>query len=119
DANAPTVRAQINAGIARALCDASVSSLRFDKRGVGASGGDFLSAGMSENLADARAALGWLQRYDEGLPLFVIGHSEGALYAARLAAEQRLAGATLLSMAARRGQDVLEWQLRAILPTLP
>ena len=42
--------------VARALTEARVATLRYDKRGVGASGGSYLNSGMTEGLADARAA---------------------------------------------------------------
>jgi len=54
------LRIGVTRQVAEALAKASVASLRYDKRGVGASGGEYLHAGMSENLADARAALRWL-----------------------------------------------------------
>src|SRR5437868_1040543 len=62
-----TLRAGITRAVAEALATARVTSLRYDKRGVGASGGDFWSAGMAAGLADARAALGWLAARAEGL----------------------------------------------------
>jgi uncharacterized protein len=105
--------------VAGALTDAGVSTLRYDKRGIGASGGDYLGTGMTQRLTDARAALGWLAARAPGLPLLVAGHSEGALHAIELAADQAVAGAVLLSAAAQTGEQVLTWQARMIIPTLP
>jgi pimeloyl-ACP methyl ester carboxylesterase len=118
DSNAPRLRLAITDAIARALLDARVSSLRYDKRGAGSSEGDFMAVGLRDNITDARSALAWLTGRADGLPLFVVGHSEGALHAARLAAEGPVAGAVLLSISPRRGEEVLMWQLQAILPTL-
>jgi pimeloyl-ACP methyl ester carboxylesterase len=110
-------------GVTRAVADSlalvGVSTLRFDKRGVGASEGDYLSTGMTQRLTDARAALGWLAATAPGLPLLVIGHSEGALHAAELGAEDGVAGVALLSMSTRRGEDVLAWQTRMLADRLP
>jgi alpha/beta superfamily hydrolase len=105
-----TLRAGITGAVAQALGEAQVSTLRYDKRGVGASAGDYLRIGMAERLADARAALGWLADHAAGVPLLVIGHSEGAYYAAQLAAEGHAAGIVLLAGSARRGEEVLVWQ---------
>ena len=71
------LRIGVDKGIAGALAGARVCALRYDKRGVGASGGEYLRAGIDDRLADARAALGWLAARTGGLPLLAIGHSEG------------------------------------------
>ncbi len=104
------LRGGITRQVSDALAAAQVSSLRYDKRGVGASGGDYLSVGMAQRFADARAALGWLAAQAAGLQLLAIGHSEGTYYAARLAADGDVAGAVLLSGSARTGAEVLSWQ---------
>jgi uncharacterized protein len=106
-----TLRGGITRAIADALEGVGVSSLRYDKRGVGASGGDYYSTGMPRRLADARAALGWLADRNPKLPLLVMGHSEGTFYAAELAAEDaRVAGIVLLAGPARPGGENLSWQ---------
>ncbi len=52
--------------------------------------------------------------------IFVIGHSEGALIAAELAAaDPRLAGVILLSGTATPGEAVLHWQAQQISRSLP
>lgn len=109
----------VTRAIAEALTPVGVSTLRYDKRGVGASEGDYLGTGMTQRLTDARAALTWLATAAPGLPLLVIGHSEGALHAAELAAADGVAGVVLLSMAARRGEEVLVWQTRMLATRLP
>lgn len=113
------LRGGITRQISDALMAAQVSTLRYDKRGVGASGGDSMSVGMAQRLADARAALGWLGARSAGLPLLAIGHSEGTYYAARLAADGDVAGAVLLSGSARTGAEVLAWQTEKIAARLP
>lgn len=62
---------------------------------------------MSENYADAVAAVGWVVTRAAGRPVFGIGHSEGALHVARLAADEEVVGAVLIACAARRGEDIL------------
>ena len=96
--------------LAQALADSGVASLRYDKRGIGGSDGDYLSTGFGDAAADARAALAWLAARPEVGPVVVIGHSEGALHAQSLAADGDVAGAVLLAGQARPGRDLLEWQ---------
>jgi len=113
------LRTGVTRQVADALTVANVLTLRYDKRGIGASGGDYLRAGMSENLADARAGLRWLAERAPGLPLLTVGHSEGSIHAARLAADDKVAGAILLSAPARTGEQVVDWQIDKLAPTLP
>ena len=115
-----TIRGGITREIAERLAPAGVSTLRYDKRGVGASGGDYYTVGMDQRLADARAALDWLAARQPGLPLLVVGHSEGTYHAAQLAAaDSRVAGVVLLSGSARTGGAVLAWQTQQLASRLP
>lgn len=118
DSNSRGFRGQINPALAVALASRGVVSLRYDKRGAGESGGNFFEAGLSENYADACAAVGWLAIRASGRPIYGVGHSEGALHVARLAAEGKVAGAVLIACAARRGEEILTWQAAQIVPTL-
>jgi fermentation-respiration switch protein FrsA (DUF1100 family) len=70
-----------------ALALRGIASLRYDERGVGSSGGTFYDAGLSDLVADARSALGYLaSRGDvKGGAVGLLGHSEGALIGAALA----------------------------------
>ena len=113
------LRGGITRQLSDALLSAGVSTLRYDKRGVGASGGDYLSVGMVQRLADVRGALGWLAARAAGLPLLAIGHSEGTYYAAQLAADGEVAGAVLLSGSARTGAQILSWQTQKMADRLP
>ena len=106
--------------LAALLADAGIASLRYDKRGVGESEGVYLSAGLNDNIDDARAALGVLRDRPEVDPdrVIVIGHSEGAFIASALAATPGLAGAVLLAGAARSGEEVLYRQACRVADTL-
>jgi uncharacterized protein len=119
DSNTRQLRLNVTCEAADALTQAGVSTLRYDKRGIGASGGDYLTTGINQQLTDARAAFSWLTAHAPAVPLLVVGHSEGAFHAIELAAAQGVAGAVLLSPAARTGEQVLTWQARMIIPTLP
>ncbi|MGO8959350.1 MAG: alpha/beta hydrolase [Streptosporangiaceae bacterium] len=113
------LRAGITKAVAEALAAAHVSALRYDKRGVGRSGGDYYSVGMAQRLTDARAGLDWLAARTGGLPLLAIGHSEGAYHAGQLAADNAVAGAVLLAGSAQPGGEVLSWQTRQLAARLP
>lgn len=104
--------------LAEALAEQGFASIRWDKRGVGESTGDFLSAGLHDLVADAVAVVRRAEEY--GLPVFVVGHSEGSAIAARLAVEcPSVRGAVLLSPYARTGLEVLRWQARALAADIP
>ncbi|MGB5952207.1 MAG: alpha/beta fold hydrolase [Ornithinimicrobium sp.] len=107
--------------LATQLAPSGIASLRYDKRGVGSSDGDYLATGFHDNIADAQAALDALRARPEVDPgqIFVIGHSEGAIIASELAADGGLAGVVLLAGTAQNGSDLLTWQTAQIAATLP
>ncbi len=121
NSNAKRLAVNVMGQIATHLAADGITSLRYDKRGVGQSDGNYLSTGLHDNIDDARAALTALRARPEvdADQVVVIGHSEGALIASALAADQQLAGAALLAGAATDGKDVLRWQAQQIAPTLP
>ena len=132
DSNMPQQRLGVAAALAAALAAHGIASLRFDKRGVGASGGEYLSAGFERETADAGAALAALRRSPSIDPerVAIAGHSVGATIAIRLAAaagepNPRPDGVlpitvlVLLDGAARPGAEVMAWQSARIAATLP
>ncbi len=121
DSNAKRLPINVMGQIATHLETKGITSLRYDKRGVGRSEGDYLSVGFHDNVDDALAALEALRARSEVDPdrVVVIGHSEGALIASVLASDRRLAGVVLLAGAATNGKDVLRWQARHVAATLP
>jgi pimeloyl-ACP methyl ester carboxylesterase len=124
DANRRGMRLGVSRDLAAALVEYGVASLRFDKRGVGASQGSWLSAGFGDNVADAKAALTWLHARSDvrANATFLIGHSEGGYIATRLGGDpvaRALAGVVLLAAPARPGHVALAWQTRQIAGSLP
>ena len=108
--------------VAEWLAATGVATLRYDKRGVGQSGGDYHRTGLHDNVDDARAALAALREHDGVDPdrVVVVGHSEGAIIATELAAaDDRLAGVVLLAGSAATGEQVLREQASAVADTLP
>lgn len=115
DGNAPGMPIGIQRALAVALATAGYASLRFDRRGV-ADGGDWREASFEDNYRDAEAAWHELIVSPAVDPdrMVVIGHSEGALHATRLAAAVAPAATVLLAGAARPGSEVLLWQAETI-----
>lgn len=110
----------VSKDIAVLLSDVGWASLRFDKRGVGESGGNYMSTGFYDELADAIAALRWLQVQPTTASTIVVGHSLGAVYAAEMSATQPdLAGAVMLSYTVKTGEQTLVWQAAALAETIP
>ncbi|MCF6508072.1 alpha/beta hydrolase [Blastococcus sp. MG754426] len=122
DSNHRRARFDVARQLAVALAGAGIASLRYDKRGVGESPGDWRTAGLHDNVDDLGAALDALRarpEVDAGRVLLA-GHSEGAILAAALAARGApVSGLVLLAMSATPGEELLRWQARQITPTLP
>lgn len=94
--------------LAMSLSARGIATLRCDDRGVGGSGGEYLAIDGGTLLTDAGSQLSWLSDRCPDLPLAVIGHSQGALFALRLAAvEERVACAVLLGAAVRPGMEFM------------
>ncbi|WP_324273705.1 alpha/beta hydrolase [Blastococcus brunescens] len=122
DSNHRRARFDVAHQLAAALAAGGLASLRYDKRGVGESPGDWRTVGLHDNvddLARARDALAARPEVDADR-ILLAGHSEGAILAAALAARGvPAAGLVLLSMSATPGAELLRWQARRIAPTLP
>ena len=127
DSNHRRLRFDVTRALAHALAEGGLASLRYDKRGVGGSPGDWRAAVLYDNdddLARARDALAARPEVDPGR-IVLAGHSEGAVLAAALAGRAAdgegapVAGVVLLAMSATPGAELLRWQARRIAPTLP
>jgi len=115
DRNENAKKLAINAfrEIAAVLATKEIASLRYDKRGVGQSQGDFWKTGFYDNIKDASSAVDFIKHHAHIDPeqIFVLGHSEGAAIATRLAATgTNIKGLILLAGTAQSGEDVLLWQ---------
>ena len=88
--------------LSRALAGEGIASLRFDFAGSGESEGEFVDMTVLTELADARAALGYLARHKavDANRLGVYGHSLGGLVAAMLLEDARLRSGVLLAAVA-------------------
>jgi pimeloyl-ACP methyl ester carboxylesterase len=103
--------------IADALTSAGLAVLRYDDRGVGGSSGDYAAATIEDLAADGGAALTFLRRRDDIDParIGVLGHSEGGLLAAKLAAQDpEIAFVIGLATPATDGISVIAAQSEAV-----
>jgi pimeloyl-ACP methyl ester carboxylesterase len=99
--------------ISRSLAQNGIASLRYDKRGVGRSQGDHWKTGFYDHAEDALSALRYLKHQKSVQPqsIFLLGHSEGAMIATRLAGTgAEVAGIVLIAGPAQSGEAVLRWQ---------
>ncbi len=104
-------------GLADHLNQNGLAVLRFDKRGVGKSTGDYGSATSLDFASDVHAALHWLRNRPETdvTRVGLIGHSEGGMIAPMVAVkDQGLAFVVLMAGTAVPGAEVLELQNRRL-----
>jgi alpha/beta superfamily hydrolase len=75
--------------IAHELSNSGILTLRYDKRGVGESDGDFKTASLTDLVTDVKAGIEYLRsRPDvDSHRICLIGHGEGAVIAPMIAAE--------------------------------
>jgi hypothetical protein len=104
----------IFAQLAGALADRGFMVLRYDKRGVGQSGGRIETVTLEDYADDVIAIIKWLGKRDDVDPrrMTVVGHSEGGSVAMIAAArEKKIASIVLVAATGSTGADlVLEQQ---------
>jgi len=104
----------IFAQLADALAERGFMVLRYDKRGVGQSGGRIETVTLEDYADDVMAIIKWLGKRDDVDPrrMAVVGHSEGGSVAMIAAAkEKKIASIVLVAATGSTGADlVLEQQ---------
>jgi pimeloyl-ACP methyl ester carboxylesterase len=125
----PTDRDETVAGIpvfgqiARELVAAGFVVVRYDKRGVGQSGGRAESVTISDYAEDARQVLLWLEKRKDvdKERIGVVGHSEGALVAMLLAARERgkIDAMALIAGPSTDGNTIVLEQQKLVLSKMP
>src|SRR5207249_1775364 len=111
----PTDRDELTFGIpifgqlADAIADAGFIVLRYDKRGVGMSGGRDEAATLADYADDVRAAIKLLSERKDVDPrrIAVVGHSEGGIVAMLAAAkDKRIAALALVATPGMTGAEL-------------
>jgi pimeloyl-ACP methyl ester carboxylesterase len=125
----PTDRDETVAGIpifghiARDLAAAGYFVVRYDKRGVGQSGGRAESVTIADYAEDARQVLLWLEKRKDVNKdrIALVGHSEGALVAMLLAGRERgkVGAIALLAGPSTNGNEVILEQQKYLLSKMP
>lgn len=108
DGNMPGFMVQIFKFIAEHLAQNGIASLRYDKRGCGKSEGSFKTAGLSEMVDDACSAIDFIaqQTNIDTSNLYVLGHSEGAVFAPEIGIRKpNLAGIIMLCASLRSFEE--------------
>jgi uncharacterized protein len=108
----------IFAQIAGALAADGAVVLRYDKRGVGQSGGRTESATLDDYADDAIAAVKWLAKRPDVDPrrIVIAGHSEGAAVALLAAArEKQIDGVVSIAGPGVKGKDLILQQQEHLL----
>jgi pimeloyl-ACP methyl ester carboxylesterase len=104
--------------LAGALADAGFIVVRYDKRGIGQSGGRLESASLSDFSDDQRAAMKFLSARKDVDPkrITVAGHSEGGLVSLLSAAkDKRIAAVVLIATPGIRGSELVLAQQQHLL----
>lgn len=98
--------------LAQFFTDLGFITLRYDKRGVGKSEGNYLRTGLWDLVDDSQAAVQFLKNHEavDEKKVLVVGHSEGCTIGTALAAREPLAGLVLLAGAVERLEEALKRQ---------
>ncbi len=107
--------------MAHAFVDAGFLVIRYDKRGVGQSGGRTETATLADYAEDVRAILQWLddQKDVDDHRIGLVGHSEGAWIAMTVASrDDRVAAVALVAGGSTTGAELVLEQQRHVLERL-
>lgn len=115
DVNTPNLKTNIFKLMANFFSELGFITMRFDKRGCGKSGGNYIEAGLSDFINDAKSALDTLKSVPEVDPtrVLILGHSEGAFIAPTL--DKDCHGLILLCGSARAGHKLLPEQPKQLI----
>lgn len=97
------------------LARQGIASLRYDDRGVGASGGSQVGCTSADFAQDAASGLQWLKESGKFSRTGIVGHSEGGLIAFMLGAEGKADFIVSMAGPGIKGDTLLAEQQNAIL----
>ena len=110
------LESNIYKGLAHVMARLGVVILRFDKRGVGKSEGEFLKTGMWDLVSDIEAMITYLkeQPFVDPENIILAGHSEGCMLATVVNARTPVNGLILLTGAAESLEEATKRQREII-----
>jgi uncharacterized protein len=117
DSNAKGMPMNIFKELSEVVATEGFASIRYDKRGVGASKGDFYEAGVQDLIDDAQAVLEFAKNHpniDEE-NVILLGHSEGSLLTPFVNEKVPVDGIILLAGTAEPLAETLTWQREEIM----
>ncbi|MBE4909837.1 alpha/beta hydrolase [Bacillus luteolus] len=112
DSNAKGMPLNIFKEISEVVAKEGFASIRYDKRGIGASKGDYYEAGVYDLIDDARAVLEYAKKHQniDGNRVILLGHSEGSILAPFVNEIISVDGMILLSGTAEPLAETMKWQ---------
>jgi dipeptidyl aminopeptidase/acylaminoacyl peptidase len=115
DANHWLIKLRLFREMAHFFATSGYASFRYDKRGVGESGGNFLRTGLWDLVDDAESVLDYIANDPRIDPnrIIVLGHSEGAFLTPLLYARKTFQGMVLLSGACNF-EDAIQFQTQHV-----
>lgn len=112
DGNLKKMKMNLYKDLADFLTTKGYITLRYDKRGIGQSGGEFLKTGQIDLIDDAVDCVNFLKEHPkvDSNRILILGHSEGALIAPAVYKKTQVSGLILLAGAAEPSKDLLPRQ---------
>lgn len=120
----PENRDEITSGVpvfsqlAGAIAETGFVAVRYDKRGVGQSGGRAENAAIADFAADLSGIVLWLRKQKDIDPnrIVLAGYGEGGAVAMTAAMrDKKIGGLALLGVSGQKGQDLVLWQQQHVL----
>jgi uncharacterized protein len=112
DSNAKGMPMNIFKELSEVVAAEGFASIRYDKRGIGASKGDYYETGAFDLIEDAQAVLQFAKNHPDidSEKLILLGHSEGSILAPFVNERVPVDGMILLSGTAEPLAETMKWQ---------
>lgn len=117
DSNAKGMPLNIFKELSEVVAAEGFASIRYDKRGIGASKGDYYETGVHDLIDDARAVLEYAKKHsniDEN-QVILLGHSEGSILSPFINEMVEVNGMILLAGTAEPLTETMTWQRQEII----
>jgi uncharacterized protein len=117
DSNAKGMPMNIFKELSDVVAAEGFASIRYDKRGVGASKGDFYETGVRDLIDDALAVVEFAKKHPniDRENVIILGHSEGSILAPFVNEKVPIDGIILLAGTAEPLADTMTWQREEII----